>query len=186
MPPRGVKSATRARESRAPSYDAPTDPRRRGRPRRARAAREVPGAARLRRRRPPILRRRRQHACGRAASAAPSSICGCRRDRGAKWSCRFRRRRRSIIFSAVPEESGGLEQMRPNTRLILKPFSLVMLVETLQRMIDAAARNDPGRADDLRAPNAEGAAATGSSDRAPRPRARRRGSRSCCGRRGSG
>jgi DNA-binding response OmpR family regulator len=48
-----------------------------------------------------------------------------------------------IIFSAVPEESGGLEQMRPNTRLILKPFSLVMLMETLQRMIDAAARNDP-------------------------------------------
>jgi two-component system, NtrC family, response regulator AtoC len=48
-----------------------------------------------------------------------------------------------IIFSAVPEESGGLEQMRPNTRLVLKPFSLVMLMETLQRMIDAAARNDP-------------------------------------------
>ena len=45
-----------------------------------------------------------------------------------------------IIFSAVPEESGGLEQMRPNTRLILKPFSLVMLMETLQRMIDAAAK----------------------------------------------
>ena len=48
-----------------------------------------------------------------------------------------------IIFSAVPEESGGLEQLRPNTRLILKPFSLVMLMETLQRMIDAAARKDP-------------------------------------------
>ncbi len=48
-----------------------------------------------------------------------------------------------IIFSGVPDESGGLEQMRPNTRLILKPFSLVMLVETLQRMVDAAARNDP-------------------------------------------
>jgi hypothetical protein len=28
-----------------------------------------------------------------------------------------------------------LEEMRPNTRLILKPFSLVMLVETLQEMI---------------------------------------------------
>ena len=49
-----------------------------------------------------------------------------------------------IIFSAVPEESGGLEQMRPNTRLILKPFSLVMLVETLKRMIDAVERKDPG------------------------------------------
>lgn len=48
-----------------------------------------------------------------------------------------------IIFSAVPDESGRLEQMRPNTRLIQKPFSLVMLVETLKKMIDAAARNDP-------------------------------------------
>ena len=49
-----------------------------------------------------------------------------------------------IIFSAVPDESGGLEQIRSNTRLILKPFSLVMLVETLQRMIDAVERKDPG------------------------------------------
>jgi DNA-binding response OmpR family regulator len=49
-----------------------------------------------------------------------------------------------LIFSAVPEESGQLEQIRPNTRLILKPFSLVMLVETLQRMIDSVARKDPG------------------------------------------
>jgi two-component system, OmpR family, phosphate regulon response regulator OmpR len=49
-----------------------------------------------------------------------------------------------IIFSAVPEESGQLEQMRPNTRLILKPFSLVMLAETLQKMIEGAAGNDPG------------------------------------------
>jgi DNA-binding response OmpR family regulator len=49
-----------------------------------------------------------------------------------------------VIFSAVPEESGRLEQIRSNTRLILKPFSLVMLVETLQRMIDAVERKDPG------------------------------------------
>ena len=41
-----------------------------------------------------------------------------------------------VIFSAVPDESMRLEQMRPNTRLILKPFSLVMLVETLRKMID--------------------------------------------------
>jgi len=45
-----------------------------------------------------------------------------------------------IIFSAVPQESERLEQIRPNTRLVLKPFSLVMLAETLRRMIDAAAR----------------------------------------------
>jgi DNA-binding response OmpR family regulator len=49
-----------------------------------------------------------------------------------------------IIFSAVTEESGRLEQMRPNTRLIMKPFSLLMLVENLRRMIDAAERRVPG------------------------------------------
>ena len=48
-----------------------------------------------------------------------------------------------IIFSAVPDESGRLEQMRPNTRLILKPFSLLMLVEQLQNMIAAAGRGEP-------------------------------------------
>jgi DNA-binding response OmpR family regulator len=48
-----------------------------------------------------------------------------------------------IIFSAVPDESGQLEQMRPNTRLIMKPFSLLMLVETLQKMLAAAARKEP-------------------------------------------
>ena len=40
-----------------------------------------------------------------------------------------------VIFSAVPEQSGRLEQTRPNTRLIVKPFSLAMLVETLQHML---------------------------------------------------
>ena len=49
-----------------------------------------------------------------------------------------------IIFSAVPDQSAQLEQMRPNTRSILKPFSLLMLVETLQKMIDAVERKDPG------------------------------------------
>ena len=44
----------------------------------------------------------------------------------------------------MPEESARLEQIRSNTRLILKPFSLVMLVETLKRMIDAVERKDPG------------------------------------------
>ena len=48
-----------------------------------------------------------------------------------------------IIFSAYTEESGELEQIRPNTRLIQKPFSLLMLVEILQKMMNAAARNDP-------------------------------------------
>ena len=48
-----------------------------------------------------------------------------------------------IIFSAVPNESAGLEHVRPNTRLILKPFSLLMLVETLQKMMAAATRRHP-------------------------------------------
>ena len=48
-----------------------------------------------------------------------------------------------VIFSAVPEESAQLEQIRSNTRLILKPFSLVMLVETLKQMIDAVERKGP-------------------------------------------
>jgi DNA-binding response OmpR family regulator len=50
-----------------------------------------------------------------------------------------------IIFSAAPDESGRLETMRPNTRLILKPFSLVMLVETLHGMIEGAARDESDR-----------------------------------------
>jgi DNA-binding response OmpR family regulator len=45
-----------------------------------------------------------------------------------------------IIFSAVPDESGRLEQIRPNTRLVLKPFSLTMLAEMLRRMIRHASR----------------------------------------------
>jgi DNA-binding response OmpR family regulator len=49
-----------------------------------------------------------------------------------------------VIFSAVPEESGQLEHIRSNTRLILKPFSLVMLVETLKEMIDAVAERRVG------------------------------------------
>ena len=49
-----------------------------------------------------------------------------------------------VIFSAVPQESAQLEEIRPNTRLILKPFSLVILVETLKGMIDAVERKDPG------------------------------------------
>lgn len=50
-----------------------------------------------------------------------------------------------IIFSAVPDESMRLEQMRPNTRLILKPFSLVMLVETLRQMMQSVQQR-PDRA----------------------------------------
>jgi DNA-binding response OmpR family regulator len=40
-----------------------------------------------------------------------------------------------IIFSGVPSESSDLERLRPRTRLIEKPYSLVLLVETLQDML---------------------------------------------------
>jgi DNA-binding NtrC family response regulator len=40
-----------------------------------------------------------------------------------------------IIFSGVPSESAELERVRPNTRLIEKPYSLVLLVETLEEML---------------------------------------------------
>ena len=40
-----------------------------------------------------------------------------------------------IIFSAVPHESESLEEIRPNTRLILKPFSLTMVAEILRKMV---------------------------------------------------
>ena len=42
-----------------------------------------------------------------------------------------------IIFSGVPTESSELERLRPKTRLIAKPFSLIMLVETLEEMLSA-------------------------------------------------
>jgi len=44
-----------------------------------------------------------------------------------------------IIFTAVPDESSNIEEIRPNTRLVLKPFSLSMLAETLKKMLARAA-----------------------------------------------
>lgn len=40
-----------------------------------------------------------------------------------------------IIFSGVPSESAELERLRPRTRLIEKPYSLVSLVEALEEML---------------------------------------------------
>ena len=48
-----------------------------------------------------------------------------------------------IIFSGVPSESAELERVRPRTRLIEKPYSLVLLVETLEEMLTAATRPHP-------------------------------------------
>jgi DNA-binding response OmpR family regulator len=44
-----------------------------------------------------------------------------------------------IIFSGVPSESAELERVRPRTRLIEKPYSLVLLVETLEEMLSESA-----------------------------------------------
>ncbi|MEP7304239.1 MAG: response regulator [Acidobacteriota bacterium] len=41
-----------------------------------------------------------------------------------------------LIFSGVPSESAELEQHRPLTRLIEKPYSLILLVETLTDMLN--------------------------------------------------
>jgi len=40
-----------------------------------------------------------------------------------------------VIFSGVPSESAELERHRPLTRLIEKPYSLILLVETLTEML---------------------------------------------------
>ncbi len=40
-----------------------------------------------------------------------------------------------IIFLSVPSESAELEHLRPRTRMIEKPYSLVLLVETLEEML---------------------------------------------------
>jgi len=45
-----------------------------------------------------------------------------------------------IIFSGVPSESAELERLRPRTRLVQKPNSLTMLVESLQEMLAAVKR----------------------------------------------
>jgi DNA-binding response OmpR family regulator len=50
-----------------------------------------------------------------------------------------------IIYSRDPGQSRGLELFRPNTCLVNKPFSLVLLAETLRQMLLA----QPVAADDL-------------------------------------
>ena len=40
-----------------------------------------------------------------------------------------------IIFSGVPSEWAELERVRPRTRLVQKPYSLIMLVEALKEIM---------------------------------------------------
>ena len=44
-----------------------------------------------------------------------------------------------IIFSGLPTESAELERLRPRTRLVQKPYSLVLLVDILRDMLAKAA-----------------------------------------------
>lgn len=43
-----------------------------------------------------------------------------------------------LIFSGVPSDSAELERIRPRTKLLEKPYSLVLLVQTLQEMLGQA------------------------------------------------
>ncbi len=43
-----------------------------------------------------------------------------------------------IIFSGLRSESADLETIRPLTRLVEKPYSLVMLMDTLEDMLEEA------------------------------------------------
>jgi DNA-binding response OmpR family regulator len=43
-----------------------------------------------------------------------------------------------LIFSGVPSESAELERVRPHTRLIEKPYSLVLLIQTPEEMLSEA------------------------------------------------
>ena len=43
-----------------------------------------------------------------------------------------------IIFSGLRSESADLETIRPRTRMVEKPYSLVMLMDTLEDMLEEA------------------------------------------------
>jgi DNA-binding response OmpR family regulator len=49
-----------------------------------------------------------------------------------------------IIFSGVRSESADLETIRPNTRLLEKPYSLMMLMDTLEDMLEQSRGNSSG------------------------------------------
>jgi len=49
-----------------------------------------------------------------------------------------------IIFSGLRSESADLETIRPNTRLVEKPYSLVMLMDTLEEMLEQSRGNSSG------------------------------------------
>ena len=49
-----------------------------------------------------------------------------------------------IIFSGLRSESADLETIRPLTRMVEKPYSLVMLMDALEDMLEQAKGNESG------------------------------------------
>ena len=49
-----------------------------------------------------------------------------------------------IIFSGLRSESADLETIRPLTRMVEKPYSLVMLMDALEDMLEQARGNESG------------------------------------------
>ena len=48
------------------------------------------------------------------------------------------------VHDDVRPESADLETIRPNTRLVEKPYSLVMLMDTLEDMLEQSRGNSSG------------------------------------------
>jgi DNA-binding response OmpR family regulator len=59
-----------------------------------------------------------------------------------------------IIFSGLRSESADLESVRPLTRLVEKPYSLVMLMDTLEDMLEEARASAASREFASQAPTA--------------------------------
>jgi DNA-binding response OmpR family regulator len=59
-----------------------------------------------------------------------------------------------IIFSGLRSESADLESVRPLTRLVEKPYSLLMLMDTLEEMLEEARASAAARGFASQAPTA--------------------------------
>ena len=170
--------------SRAVREPSPPDSRRRRRPRRARAAREVPDAARLRRH----LRR-----YGRGRPAAPAGEPHQRRGHRSAAAPGLGQRSRALHSAAdagrhLLGRAGGVRTAGADPPEHPADPQAVLAGDAGR---NAAADDRRGRAEGSRQRRGrrrrrEAEGVTESSDRARTRRARRRASRSCCGRRGSG
>ena len=102
------------------------------------AAGEVSRDARVFGRRRPRRPTKGSRRCGNSGSSAAVVDLRLRRGSGRDVVAAAPADIPVIIFSGVPSESAELERLRPRTRLIEKPYSLVLLVETLEEMLAEA------------------------------------------------